>query len=164
MCILSCLKHPLPSTDPKQNFNIFEKVWKLDLDGQFLVKYSFLVANGHYFCYHIDRASYSEQFDTKFLKISWKLETHRCGSHKPAGWWWSDRPQRGGRTDRRTDTGGHVGHFSPCGYPMNLHTKNRCHGWNRLRSKNPGGFGRTDWRTDGRTRVVMRVIFHIYSW
>ena len=49
---------------------------------------------------------------------------------------------------------GHEGHFSPCGYPMNLHIKNYC-----PTSHAPEGFGWTDWWTDGRTRVVMKVIF-----
>ena len=105
---------------------------------------------------------------------------HRCGSHKPAGWGWSNVQQTDGRTDglieeadegekaghisslgypmtlytnygaswtctpkifvvtcswefwldwlvdERTDKGGDEGNFSPFGYPMNLHIKNRC--------------------------------------
>ena len=78
----------------------------------------------------------------------------------------SKNPGGFGRTDWLTDgwTGGHVSKFSPCGYPMNMHTKNRFPRWNRSWSKNPGGFGWMDWRTDGLTRLIMWVIFHIYSW
>ena len=103
---------------------------------------------------------------------------HRCGSHKPAGWWWSNIQHRDGRTDaliQRADEGEQTGHISSLGYPMtlhtnygaswtctplvcilNLHTKDLC-----PRSHAPEGFGWTDWWTDGWTRVVMKDIFLI---